>query len=103
MALSTSTAAQRAELVAASNMLATICHKFGEDGYMATGNTNLLAKYSAAINRMQAALAAVGGTGTTTTIVSTGQQLTGVTPTGTYASKVTFTVANGAITAIALS
>ncbi|MES6503494.1 hypothetical protein ABEQ28_12470 [Cutibacterium acnes] len=80
MALSTSTAAQRAELTAASNMLALICHKFDEDGYLATGNTALLAKYAAALNRVQAALAAIGGTGTTTTIVSTGQQLTGVTP-----------------------
>ena len=35
--------------------------------------------------------------------VSNAQQLTGVTPTGTYSTKVTFTVVNGAITAIVLS
>nr|UVX49299.1 MAG: hypothetical protein [Bacteriophage sp.] len=103
MALSTSTATQRAELVAASNMLQLICHKFSEDGYLDTDNTGLVAKYQAAINRAQAALAAIGGGTSTTTIVSNGQQLTGVTPSGTYASKVTFTVANGVITAIAMS
>ena len=39
----------------------------------------------------------------TTTAVSTAQTLTGVTPTGTYVTTVTFTVAGGVITAIALS
>jgi len=37
------------------------------------------------------------------TIVANGEVLTGVTPTGTFATTVTFTVANGAITAIALA
>lgn len=37
------------------------------------------------------------------TIVVDKEELKGVTPTGTYATKVKFTVANGAITAIALS
>lgn len=39
----------------------------------------------------------------TAAIVTSAQTLTGVTPTGTYATTVTFTVANGVITAIALS
>lgn len=37
------------------------------------------------------------------TIVTSGQALTGVTPTGTFTTTVTFTVANGVITGIALS
>lgn len=37
------------------------------------------------------------------TVVASGQVLEGVTPSGTYVSKVTFTVSNGVITAIALS
>jgi len=37
------------------------------------------------------------------TLVLDGETLTGVTPTGTYATTVTFTVVSGAITAIALS
>ena len=39
----------------------------------------------------------------TTTIVSSAQVLTGVAPSGTYTTSVTFTVANGAITAIVLA
>lgn len=39
----------------------------------------------------------------TAAIITSGQALTGVTPTGTFATTVTFTVANGVITAIALS
>lgn len=39
----------------------------------------------------------------TTAVVPTGTALTGVTPTGTYTNTVTFTVAGGVITAIALS
>ncbi len=41
--------------------------------------------------------------GGTKTVVTSGQQLSGVTPSGTYVSKVTFTVVGGAITAIVLS
>lgn len=41
--------------------------------------------------------------GGTKTVVTSGQQLSGVAPTGTYVSKVTFTVAGGVITAITLS
>lgn len=39
----------------------------------------------------------------TAALITSGQALTGVTPTGTFATTVTFTVANGVITAIALS
>lgn len=39
----------------------------------------------------------------TAAIVTSAQTLTGVTPTGSYTNTVTFTVANGVITAIALS
>lgn len=39
----------------------------------------------------------------TKTVVTNSQQLTGVAPTGTYTNTVTFTVANGVITGIALS
>jgi hypothetical protein len=40
---------------------------------------------------------------TTAAIVTSTQELTGVTPSGEYVSKVTFTVVDGEITAIALS
>lgn len=51
------------------------------------------------------AMAAYYGTvnASTQTIVVNGETLTGVAPTGTYTNTVTFTVANGVITAIALS
>lgn len=39
----------------------------------------------------------------TTAIITDGQALTGVTPTGTFTDTVTFVVANGVITGIALS
>lgn len=39
----------------------------------------------------------------TQVLISTGGKVTGVAPTGTYTNTVTFTVANGAITAITLS
>jgi hypothetical protein len=43
------------------------------------------------------------GMASTAAVVTNGQQLTGVAPSGTYTSKVTFTVSGGAITGIALS
>lgn len=56
---------------------------------------------------LDAALSALSGAGAelpaTQTVVVNGETLTGVTPTGVYATTVTFTVAGGAITAIALS
>jgi hypothetical protein len=39
----------------------------------------------------------------TAALITSGQALTGVTPTGTFTTTVTFTVAGGVITAIALS
>lgn len=39
----------------------------------------------------------------TAALVTSAQTLTGVTPTGTYTNTITFTVANGVITAVALS
>lgn len=59
------------------------------------------AEYYDAVNRgvVQAPVTPGG----TKTVVTSGQQLSGVTPTGTYVSKVTFTVAGGVITAITLS
>lgn len=51
----------------------------------------------------QGALEPVQLTASGDAIVSTGQALTGVAPTGTYTNTVTFTVANGVITGIALS
>lgn len=39
----------------------------------------------------------------TAALITSAQALTGVTPTGTFVTTVTFTVANGVITAIALS
>lgn len=67
-------------------------------------NTNAIeaeADYYDAVNRgvVQAPVTPGG----TKTVVTSGQQLTGVTPSGTYVSKVTFTVVGGIITAIVLS
>lgn len=39
----------------------------------------------------------------TAAIITSAQTLTGVTPTGTYTNTITFTVANGVVTAVALS
>lgn len=58
-------------------------------------------EYYSAVNR--GALQAPVTPGGTTAVVVNTQQLTGVAPTGVYATKVTFTVAGGVITAIALS
>lgn len=59
MALSASTPAQRYELINACNNLTKVCHKFEEDGYLATGNTALMTKLQAAITRVQTALTAI--------------------------------------------
>jgi hypothetical protein len=59
MALSASTAAQRAELQAACNMAGKYLHKFEEDGFLRTGNTALIAEYQAYLDRVQAALTAI--------------------------------------------
>lgn len=59
------------------------------------------AEYYDAVNR--GVIQAPVTPGGTKTVVTSGQQLSGVAPTGTYVSKVTFTVAGGVITAITLS
>lgn len=59
MALSASTQAQRYELLSACNNLTIVCHKFAEDGYLATGNTALITKLQASLTRVQAALTAI--------------------------------------------
>lgn len=56
-----------------------------------------------AVKAGEAFFAEYSGMSSTATVVTNGQQLTGVTPSGTYVSKVTFTVAGGVITGIALS
>jgi len=61
--------------------------------------TTAYADFSTELNTLADALA----TAVKSTLVTNGEELTGVTPSGTYTSKVTFTVAAGAITAIALS
>lgn len=59
------------------------------------------AEYYDAVNRgvVQAPVTPGG----TKTVVTSGQELTRVTPSGVYISKVTFTVVGGVITAIVLS
>ena len=59
------------------------------------------AEYYDAVNR--GVVKAPVTPGGTKTVVISGQGLTGVTPSGVYVSKVTFTVVGGAITAIVLS
>jgi hypothetical protein len=56
-----------------------------------------------AVKAGEAFFAEYAGMSKTSTVVVNGQELTGVTPSGTYVSNVKFTVSNGAITAIALS
>ena len=67
-------------------------------------DATLVAKVNAALDAALSALRTAGAVlPATQTVVVNGQALTGVAPTGTYTSRVTFTVASGAITAIALS
>lgn len=77
---------------------------------LAAAEAELLVRNPALLDELNAEVAALLkyvddntlNSGTITT-VETGKALTGVTPSGTFATTVTFTVANGAITAIALS
>jgi hypothetical protein len=55
---------------------------------------------TAILAQIKAFVAAVAGT---STVITTAQTLTGVAPTGVFATTVTFTVAGGVITAITLS
>ena len=59
MSLSTSTAAEREELVAACNMLAKYLNDYTESGYLDVDNTALIAEHQAYIDRVTAALAAI--------------------------------------------
>lgn len=59
MSPSTSTAAQRAELVAACNMLAKYLNVYTEDYSLATANTALITKHQTYLTRVQAALTAI--------------------------------------------
>lgn len=59
MSLATSTAAERAELVAACNMLAKYLNVYTEDYYLDTTNTALLAAHQVYLDRVSAALAAI--------------------------------------------
>lgn len=70
-------------------------------GLSKPNRTEAEAEYYSAVNR--GAIQAPVTPGGTTTVVTSGQQLTGVAPTGVYATKVTFTVSGGVITAIVLS
>jgi len=56
MSLASSTPAQRAELVAAANMLAKYLNDFTEDYFLDTTNAELLAHYQGYIDRLNTAL-----------------------------------------------
>lgn len=59
MALSASTAAERAEFVAACNMAAKYLNFWVEDGYFDTTNTALVAYYQTFVTRVSNALTAL--------------------------------------------
>lgn len=59
MALSASTAAERAEFVAACNMAAKYLNVWTEDGYFDTTNTALIAYYQTYVTRVSNALTAL--------------------------------------------
>ncbi|UVX34744.1 MAG: hypothetical protein [Bacteriophage sp.] len=100
MAFASSTLAQRQAVRDAAIELdkaVTLAHDTGP----------LLALGPAVDTAGETLVAALTATGSATpdnqVIVSDGQALTGVPPTGTFTDTVTFTVANGVITGIALS
>lgn len=59
MSLATSTAAERAELVAACNLLAKYLNMYTEDYHLNTADTDLLAEHQVYIDRVKAAVAAI--------------------------------------------
>lgn len=59
MSLAASTAAQRAELVAACNMLAKYLNVYTEDYFLDVDNTELLAEHQEYLDRAQDALTAI--------------------------------------------
>ncbi len=104
MSYASATGAQRLEVNSAAEVLAKAT-------YAARHGLNLpgTAGWENAVTagaRMATALSDIGVTEplpATQTVVSSGQELTGVTPSGSYVDTVTFTVAGGVITAIVLS
>lgn len=59
MSLATSTAAERAELVAACNLLAKYLNMYTEDYHLNTADADLLAEHQVYIDRVKAAVAAI--------------------------------------------
>lgn len=115
MSLTTATAAQRQTITEKANMLALICHKFTEDGFIDSTNDALIAKYETAITAAIAALAAAGYSSTpaSSAVIATGtssRSVASVTTTtartaGATATNLTvsFTVnSSGVITSITL-
>lgn len=100
MAFANSSLAQRQavrDAVVALDKATTLAHDTGPLDTLGPGVDTAGAKVVAALN---SAGAASGGT---TTIVTSGQVVTGVAPSGVYTNSVTFTVTDGVITAITLS
>lgn len=105
MSITTATKAEALTLrdanVKASYPLQKLAQSDREPGTMnAAQITETDAALTALVNALAAADAVASGTVYT---LKSGFALTGVTPSGTFSTTVTFTVANGAITAIALS
>lgn len=104
MSYASATGAQRLEVNSAAEVLAKATYpaRHGLNLPGTAGHEN--AETAAA--RAAAALSAIGVSAelpANQTVVTTGQALTGVAPTGSYTNTVTFTVAGGVITAITLS
>lgn len=100
MAFAKSTLTQRQavrDAVIALDKATTLAHDTGPLDTLGPGVDAAGAKVVAALN---SAGAAAGGTAT---VVTNGQVVKGVTPSGEYTNSVTFTVSDGAITAIVLS
>lgn len=99
MAFAKSTLTQRQavrDAVIALDKATTLAHDTGPLDTLGLGVDTAGAKVVAALNNAGAA------SGGTTTVVTNGQVVKGVAPSGVYASSVTFTVTDGVITAIVL-
>lgn len=103
MSIATITAAQRVEARDECLRAALALQRFAQSG--TTPRTDETAEVTPILEAAAAALVVAGASGlaATSTVVTNGQDLTGVTPSGTYTDTVTFTVAGGVITAIVLS
>lgn len=100
MAFANSSLAQRQavrDAVVALDKATTLAHDTGPLDTLGPVVDTAGAKVVAALN---SAGAASGGTAT---VVTSGQVVTGVAPSGEYTNSVTFTVTDGVITAITLS